>query len=117
MPWRRCYWRPKPEWATPAAKLTGTLAISPCFGPASIQKLCALNRSGHEHDFFHDYCQHGKRAYYIASTIEVPPPDEEAEVLERLSHEFDLCAYGLGEVRREWERREPEGGGGPIVIE
>jgi hypothetical protein len=75
------------------------------------------SRAGHAHDFFQDYCEHGKRAYYIASTIEVPPPDDEAEVLQRLSHEFDLCAYGLGEVRREWERREPDAGTGPIVIE
>jgi hypothetical protein len=74
-------------------------------------------RASHGHDFFQDYCEHGKRAYYIASTIEVAPPDNEAEVLQRLSHEFDLCAYGLGEVRREWERREPEAGTGPIVIE
>lgn len=57
-----------------------------------------------------DYQSHGKRAYFIASTIEAEedanPP---AEVLERLSDMFDLCAYGLGEVRREWERREGDG--------
>jgi hypothetical protein len=75
------------------------------------------SRPGHHHDYFHDYCEHGKRAYRIASTISIGEPDEEADVLERLSHEFDLCAYGLGEVRREWERREPEAGTGPIVIE
>ena len=23
-----------------------------------------------------------------------------------LSHQFEMCAYGLGEVRREWERRD-----------
>jgi hypothetical protein len=74
-------------------------------------------RSGHRHDYFHDYCEHGKRSYYVASTIVVPPPDDEREVFERLSHDFDLCAYGLGEVRREWERREPESPSGPIVIE
>ena len=27
-------------------------------------------------------------------------------ILERLSHQFEMCAYGLGEVRREWERRD-----------
>jgi hypothetical protein len=26
-------------------------------------------------------------------------------VLQRLSHDFELCVYGLAEVRREWERR------------
>jgi hypothetical protein len=25
-------------------------------------------------------------------------------VLRRLSEEFELCAYGLSQVRREWER-------------
>ena len=51
-----------------------------------------------------DYQQQGKRAYWIASTIpvekEVPAPD----VLKRLSEQFELCVYGLGEVRRQWEQ-------------
>jgi hypothetical protein len=50
-----------------------------------------------------DYPQQGKRAYWIASTI---PVEEEAApnaVLKRLSEQFDLCVYGLGEVRRQWE--------------
>lgn len=53
-----------------------------------------------------DYHSQGKRAYYIASTI--PSGDETArsELLHRLSDEFDMCVYGLGEVRREWERRD-----------
>ena len=33
---------------------------------------------------------------------------DEAPVLRRLSTEFELCAYGLAQVRREWERK-----GGP----
>ena len=52
-----------------------------------------------------DYQQQGKRAYWIASTIpvekEVPTPD----VLKRLSEQFELCVYGLGEVRRQWEQQ------------
>jgi hypothetical protein len=67
-------------------------------------------------DFFIDYCQQGKRSYLIASTIRTDDQDEEGEVLERLSHDFELCVYGLGEVRREWERREPDAGTGPIVL-
>jgi hypothetical protein len=43
--------------------------------------------------------QQGKRAYYLASTYE----GDDAPVLRRLSAEFDLCAYGLSRVRREWE--------------
>ena len=61
-------------------------------------------------DFFVDYCAQGKRSYYIASTFEDDPYRDEAPVLRRLSDEFELCAYGLREVRREWEtsRRRPE---------
>jgi hypothetical protein len=55
-------------------------------------------------DFFVDYCAQGKRSYFIASTFDGDPYREEAAVLRRLSHEFELCAYGLGQVRREWER-------------
>ncbi len=60
-------------------------------------------------DRFVDYCQQGKRAYHIASTIPSEKDDGPSEVLERLSQEFELCAYGLNEARREWERREPGG--------
>jgi hypothetical protein len=68
-------------------------------------------------DSFIDYCQQGKRSYLIASTIRSSEQDEESEVLQRLSHDFELCVYGLGEVRREWERREPDAPpGGPIVL-
>ncbi|MDX1964858.1 MAG: hypothetical protein SFX18_17040 [Pirellulales bacterium] len=53
-----------------------------------------------------NYKELGKRAYRIASTI--PPADnpEENTVLERLSHDYELCLYGLNELRREWERRD-----------
>jgi hypothetical protein len=58
-------------------------------------------------DRFADYCIQGKRAYFIASTIETErEAGAPAEVLERLSTQFEMCAYGLREVRREWERRE-----------
>lgn len=64
-------------------------------------------QSSTKKDHFIDYCSQGKRAYLIASTIE---PEEENEapapILERLSRQFELCAYGLREVRREWERRD-----------
>jgi hypothetical protein len=75
---------------------------------------------GPRKDFFLDYCEHGKRAYYIASTI--PTSDDKLDenaLLERLSHEFELCVYGLGEVRREWERRDQDGDrpGKPFMIE
>jgi hypothetical protein len=63
-------------------------------------------RSTDRRDYLVDYCEQGKRAYHIASTI---PAEDHAEndVLERLSHDFEVCVQGLGEVRREWERRDP----------
>jgi hypothetical protein len=67
-------------------------------------------------DPFVDYCNRGKRAYYIASTI---PSEDEAvppEVLERLSHQFELCAFGLSEARKEWERRDPDGPWQQLVV-
>src|SRR3954470_13108745 len=64
-------------------------------------------RSAASRDQFIDYCEQGKRSYYIASTFEDGPYGDEAPVLRRLSEEFELCAYGLNQVRREWERAQP----------
>lgn len=61
-------------------------------------------RSALTRDQFVDYCEQGKRSYYIASTFEDGPYRDEAPVLRRLSEGFELVAYGLNQVRREWER-------------
>lgn len=55
-----------------------------------------------------DYQQQGKRAYWIASTIPVEKETAPADVLQRLSEQFELCTYGLSEVRRQWEDRSGE---------
>ncbi|MEM9369059.1 MAG: hypothetical protein AAGD07_23985 [Planctomycetota bacterium] len=54
-----------------------------------------------------DYFHQGKRAYKIASTIEGGMDRPSCELLDRMSDQFELCAYGLREVRREWEESEP----------
>jgi hypothetical protein len=64
-------------------------------------------RSALTKDHFIDYCEQGKRSYFIASTFEEDPFRNEAPVLRRLSEEFELCAYGLNQVRFEWERTHP----------
>ena len=64
-------------------------------------------RSALTRDSFVDYCEQGKRSYYIASTFEDDAYRAEAPVLRRLSEDFELCAYGLNQVRREWERGQP----------
>lgn len=47
------------------------------------------------------YRETGKRAYWLASTLE-PAADSDRRLLERLSQEYDLCVEGLAEVRRSW---------------
>lgn len=54
-------------------------------------------------DHLIDFCQQGKRSYYVASTLDA----DQGGVLLRLSEQFELCAFGLSRVRREWERQEP----------
>jgi len=68
-------------------------------------------------DHLIDYQAEGKRSYWIASTIETDTEKSaSAEVLERLSRNFELCAYGLSEVRREWERRDDDDIPQPFLI-
>ncbi len=43
----------------------------------------------------------------LLRSFEGDPYREEAPVLRRLSQEFELCAYGLNQVRQEWERYQP----------
>jgi hypothetical protein len=71
--------------------------------PEALGRLRSILRKDH----FLDYCEQGKRSYYIASTFADEPYREEAPVLRRLSDEFELCAYGLNQVRREWEQAQP----------
>ena len=78
----------------------------------------ALRRSSKsvEQDQFEAYLSHGKRAYHIAASIECDDNDApEGPVLERLSDRFELCVYGLREVRREWEDSD-DGNGGYLLL-
>jgi hypothetical protein len=68
--------------------------------PEHLSKLRSPDRKDH----LIDYCEQGKRSYLIASTFDDAPYVAEATVLRRLSHEFELCSYGLHRVRREWQR-------------
>ena len=69
--------------------------------PEALSRLQRSDRIDH----FVDYCTQGKRSYWIASTYHDPQYDEQNRVLERLSQHFELCAYGLRQMRREWEDR------------
>lgn len=59
-----------------------------------------------------DYRELGKRSYATASQIPVEKEFAPSDVLERLSSEFELCVYGLGEIRKTWE----ESDGGPLIV-
>jgi hypothetical protein len=59
-------------------------------------------------DVLLDYFVHGKRSYKIASTIEADVDRPPCELLLRLSDQFELCAYGLREVRRQWEEGDAD---------
>ena len=73
--------------------------------PEALQNI----KSASSRDRLVDYCAEGKRSYWIASTIEGDSSEVAAsETLERLSRQFELCAYGLREVRRVWEERDGE---------
>ncbi len=80
--------------------------------PESLQKLQGPDRR----DQFVNYCHQGKKAYEIASEIE---PDSEvmtpSALLKRLSDQFEMCAYGLREVRRQWESPD-EDSDSPLIL-
>jgi hypothetical protein len=68
------------------------------------EALSKLQRSGSP-DHLLDFQRQGKRSYYLASTLE---EGDQAPILRRLSDQFELCAFGLSRVRREWEKNHPD---------
>jgi len=75
--------------------------------PEALRRLRAPDRK----DVLIDYCEQGKRSYFIASTFSGEPYHDESRVLRRLSEEFEICSAALTGVRRQWESvssRPPE---------
>jgi hypothetical protein len=91
------------------------LGHKPIEKPTDLSNAAAAKKS-EANDRFIDYCTHGKRAYHIASTIPGDDAKIRGELLERLSEEFELCAFGLSEARKEWERRDEDGGWRLVVF-
>ena len=56
-----------------------------------------------------DYCRQGKRAYAIAAEIDGGQDRPSSELIHRMSEHFEMCAYGLREVRRHWEEDDDSG--------
>ncbi len=75
--------------------------------PEALKHLKGLDRK----DSMIDYCEQGKRSYFLASKL--PPADSspDSSVLLRLSREFELCSVGLNRVRKEWEQMGGRCGG------
>jgi hypothetical protein len=73
--------------------------------PEAVEQMRKSSRK----DSLIDYRWHGKCSYEVASRIPTDDENYDRDVLQHLSAEFELCAYGLGEVRREWERRDDAG--------
>jgi hypothetical protein len=72
----------------------------------------AINRSRRYcKDHVVDYTMQGKRGYWITSRMDEEDHRSEADLFRRLSEQFEVCALGLREVRREWEeiQRDPPG--------
>lgn len=57
-----------------------------------------------------DYCRQGKRAYAIAAEIDGGADRPSSELIHRMSEHFEMCAYGLREVRRHWEEDDEADG-------
>lgn len=82
--------------------------------PESLKRLRGALRKDH----LLDYSEQGKRSYHIASTYREGEYAEQSAVLERISRQFELCARGLSEARKEWERHDASGDSPlPIVVE
>lgn len=66
----------------------------------------ALARRQADKDAILEYREAGRRAYWLAATIEAhceePSVGRDRVLLERLAREYDVCVEGLGEVRRAW---------------
>ncbi|WP_165067227.1 hypothetical protein [Paludisphaera rhizosphaerae] len=69
----------------------------------------ALRRlaGGDSADGLLDYQRQGKRSYYLASTMSARSDDR--PVLRRLSEHFEVCAFGLAQVRKELDKLEADG--------
>jgi hypothetical protein len=83
--------------------------------PEALPKL----QGNHSADALISFQLQGKRSYDLASKLSTRT--DEGCVLRRLSDQFELCAFGLSRVRREWEKFEADGhapgtSSRPIVI-
>ena len=68
--------------------------------PEALRKL----RHPERKDALVDYRDQGKRSYSIAARLSEESSGPNAEILRRLSDEYDVVSLGLNHVRKEWTR-------------
>lgn len=66
-------------------------------------------------DVLVDYVVQGKRSYAIVSQLATEEEAPPSSLFRHLSDDFETCLFGLGLVRREWERAEQLPGPGDLV--
>ncbi|MFO0805249.1 MAG: hypothetical protein U0791_19265 [Gemmataceae bacterium] len=66
-------------------------------------------------DAFVDYTLQGKRGYLLTSRFDEAEHPDDAGLFRRLSDQFEVCALGLREVRREWEELAPMPPGSKLI--
>jgi hypothetical protein len=119
-------WRLRDARGRPLVEVTAMLAEAEAAGDADRKREChrhvgdftlfwtgvypeALNhlRRTSSVDALINYQEQGKRSYYVASRLSAGSFN--SSVFRQLSDQFELCAFGLSCVRRQWEKLEAEG--------
>jgi hypothetical protein len=57
-------------------------------------------------DHLIDYVRQGKSSYAIAASFDYGTYRDQAPILKKLSDEFELCVFGLSQVRGEMDKRD-----------
>jgi hypothetical protein len=119
-------WRLRDAQGRPFLEVTAMVAAAEAAGDAASRREChrhvgdftlfwtgvypealAKLQGKHSPDALISFQQQGKRSYHLASVLSTG--NDQGPVFRRLSEQFELCAFGLSRVRREWEKFEAEG--------
>lgn len=57
-------------------------------------------RLKHEDEWLRDFTQQGRESYHFVSTFDYPPHDGEAPLYRRLSNDFEVITFCLGQASR-----------------
>lgn len=97
-------WEAEQRTARPRRELYRHIGDVTLFWTGVYPESLSKRKSALQPDHLIDYFEQGKRSYYLASEMDDADADHPPEILRRLSHDFELCTYGLNRVRNEWEK-------------